>query len=47
MQKFDNVNLDMTVLEFKKMFLSQNDWASKSLTKFDMSRKEGLWSRKD
>jgi hypothetical protein len=31
MQKLDNVSLDMTVLEFKKLFLTQNEWASKSL----------------
>ena len=29
MQKFEDVSLDMTVLEFKKLFLSQNEWASK------------------
>ena len=29
LQKFEDVSLDMTVLEFKKLFLSQNEWASK------------------
>lgn len=29
LHKFENVNLDMTVLEFKKMFLTQCDYASK------------------
>lgn len=30
MQEFKDVSLDMTVLEFKKLFLSQNVWARKS-----------------
>lgn len=29
MQKLDDVSLDMTVLEFKKLFLSKNEWARK------------------
>lgn len=34
-QKFDSVNLEMTVLEFKKTFLAQNDWASKCYSQVD------------
>ena len=29
MQKFDDVSLDMTVQEFKKLFLAKNEWARK------------------
>jgi len=29
MQKFDNLSLDMTVFEFKQLFLSKNEWARK------------------
>lgn len=29
MQKFDDVSLEMTVLEFKKLFLAKNEWARK------------------
>ena len=32
MQKFDDVSLDMTVFEFKKLFLSKNEWARKYKT---------------
>lgn len=29
MQEFKDISLDMTVLEFKKLFLSNNVWARK------------------
>lgn len=35
LQKFEDVSLDMTVLEFKKLFLSQNEWASKFASCFN------------
>lgn len=43
MEKFENVSLDMTVQEFKKLFLKTNDWARKSALTLTLFRQEGLW----